>query len=69
MTDAPPKPSHAGPLLATALLTALWLFLTVGSGWLAPRVAAVAEIVEAQLGLDRSVGPRKPEPKEQGGDK
>jgi len=52
MTDAPPKHSHAVSLLATALLLALWLFLTLGSGWLAPRVAAVAEIIEVGLGFD-----------------
>lgn len=58
MTDAPPKPSHAGSLLATALLLVVWLTLTIASPWLAPWIAGVAENVEVALGLD--VLPGKP---------
>lgn len=52
MTDAPPKPSHAGPLLATAVLLPLWLALTCAAPWLAPQIAKIAVNVEIALGLD-----------------
>lgn len=59
MTDVPPKPSHAGSLVATAILLVTWIALTAAAPAIAPWIAAVAEDVEVGLGLDVLPGTRK----------
>lgn len=49
---APPKPSHAAPLVATVVLGGLWLVLSIGAGTVAPAVSDLAEWIEVGLGLD-----------------
>jgi hypothetical protein len=52
-----PRASHAGSLVATGLLLALWLGVTVGAPLLVGPVRAAAVAVEVGLGLDVLPGP------------
>lgn len=53
----PPRASHAGSLLATGVLLAVWLALTLGAPLLASPIGQAAAAIEVGLGLDVLPGP------------